>query len=342
MTPVSDPGPPLSFVPRATIGAAAWDDLVLGSPDGWLWSLSAWHAVIEAVERWSLQDRGFGVVRDDTLVAVVPLHWAPVWKSLSCTGWGPTCPAVRDGIAPAERAVILAAVFAELRRLASRDGAVRIDLVQPLLARRSLAVPEGDNPFEAFGFIASSGQSRIIDLSADEAALWAGVAKKARWTIRQARRNLYTAAAEPWRDHEENYYRVHQETYRRTGVTPHPRTYFTGIATILPPQQLNALLVGRSPAGEPVAYVNLARFGNTVLYHTGCSRTDHLSSGVNYLLMWEAIRWAKAAGCAWFEVGELFPAASDGKQRGLTIFKSRFGGVDHAVRRAYLTLPPAA
>ncbi len=41
---------------------------------------------------------------------------------------------------------------------------------------------------------------------------------------------------------------------------------------------------------------------------------------------WQAIVGAKEEGCLYYEVGEGFPNTSDEKLKGLTDFKSKFGG----------------
>jgi ubiquinone/menaquinone biosynthesis C-methylase UbiE len=97
-----------------------------------------------------------------------------------------------------------------------------------------------------------------------------------------------------------------------------------------------------APDGEMVAFRNDARLGEGVLYHTGCSKSDALETGVNYLLVWEAIRGAAHDGFKWYEVGEVFPAATDGKARSLTEFKSRFGGELHRYFKARKALPEPA
>lgn len=38
---------------------------------------------------------------------------------------------------------------------------------------------------------------------------------------------------------------------------------------------------------------------------------------------------AGAAGLLWYDCGEVFPATTDPKSRGLTLFKPRFGGTPH-------------
>ncbi|HRJ69307.1 MAG TPA: hypothetical protein PK812_06830, partial [Beijerinckiaceae bacterium] len=42
-----------------------------------------------------------------------------------------------------------------------------------------------------------------------------------------------------------------------------------------------------------------------------------------------------------YDCGWIFPGASDGKQRGLTLFKTRFGGEPHRAFRARRQVEPA-
>jgi hypothetical protein len=124
----------------------------------------------------------------------------------------------------------------------------------------------------------------------------------------------------------DEYYRVHVETYHRTGVRPHPRAYFAGIATTIAKDGHAVLWVGRDASNHPVAFHNCARFRDGSLYWTGCCETSHLPSGVNYLLFWHALAGAQEDGCGWYETGEAFPNTDDSKLKGLTLFKAKFGG----------------
>jgi hypothetical protein len=119
------------------------------------------------------------------------------------------------------------------------------------------------------------------------------------------------------------------ETYRRTGVEPHPRAYFAGIAEEIAPRGNAILWAAFDPSGAPHAYHNDAVLDQGCLYHTGCSTTRALAAGANYLLMWTAIADAKRRGASHFEVGDVFFDVPMGKEEGLTRFKSKFGGVLH-------------
>jgi hypothetical protein len=323
----------LRFLPREPSLQGAWDELIRTSPDGWVFSTFAWQDVIGAVPRWGLEDRGFGVERDGKLVAVMPLHYVRAIRLLCSTGFGHGGPALSADVpGPAERK-LTTAILDECRRRALELAATKFSISICPLTRRSLENRWGVNPLVMNGFFDCSTHTSILALDTEESRLWARLSQSARQAIRRAREAGYTVERVEWPLFLDRYYEIHQENYRRTGVTPHPREYFEGIATQIAARGHSVLWAAHSETGEVVAFHNSARFGTAGLYHTGCSRTEHLASGVNYLLLWEAILGARRDGLRWYEVGELFPGASSGKEFGLTVMKSKFGGEIHRTFR---------
>ena len=164
--------------------------------------------------------------------------------------------------------------------------------------------------------------------------MWRGLSPDARRQVRLAREAGYSVERADWAQSLEHYYALHCETYDRTGVASHPREYFSGIAHHMAPQGHAVLWRVRDSAGEIVGYHNDACFRNAAYYHTGCSATGSGASGAGYLLFWESIIGARNAGIRWYDCGTVFPHAEDGKQRGLTTFKTKFGGEMHRQFRA--------
>jgi ubiquinone/menaquinone biosynthesis C-methylase UbiE len=329
------------FIPAPSILPADWDRLVRASPDGWVFALSGWQRLILAVPEWGLVDASFGVHRGSRLIAVMPLQFQPSGGRLASSGWGLAGPVIASSD-DAERTAIRAVIMAHVEDVAGALGAATIEVGRYAVTMAALSEPE-TNPFLADGFEDTSTQTRVIRLDVDEDQLWRDLSKNARQMVQKATSLGYRVRQGDWGQLVDAYYRVHTETYQRTGVGPHPRAYFEGIAAEMAPTGDAVLWVGDSPNGVPVAFHNDARFGPGTLYHTGCSATAHLDSGINYLLMWEAIRGARRAGCRVYEVGEVFPDAAEGKTRGLTVFKSKFGGdVRRSIKARRLRQTPAA
>lgn len=318
-----------TFPPITEIGEEEWDRLVRASPDGWVFSLHGWQRLVTAVEPWGFQERGFAVMEGRRLLAVMPLHWRPSHGITASSGWGGSGPVIDGTLGRNERDRVMAAALAHAEELARQDGAETIEMSCWPVTVSSLANRWAVNPFELHGYEERSRLSQVIDLSVGEEALWNGLSQTTRRWIRKAQDRGFNVRKVDWADAVDSYYQIHCETYRRTGVEPHPRTYFAGIARYNAPSGASVLFAALNDAGKPAAFHNDARLMHGAYYHTGCSHDVAQELGLNYLLMWEAIADAARSGFLWYDVGWIFPSTADSKLRGLTDFKTRFGGEPH-------------
>jgi len=319
----------MELLPRSKILHDDWDATVHGSPDGWTFSLFGWQELILAVPQWGLEEFSFGLCENEKLVAVVPLQFNPHNGSMSSSGWGGSGPVLDGALAGKSRQRVMQAAMEQCLALARERGAKQFDVSISPITSTAIGCGWGVNPFVFHGLEDHSGLSQVIDLGLSQDELWADLSADARRQIRIARERGYTVERANWHECVDHYYALHEETYRRTGVQPHPRAYFSGIASHTAVTNNSVLWVARSPTGEAVAYHNAAWFASGAYYHTGCSTQEAGESGVSYVLFWEALLGAKAAGLRWYDCGAIFPNAADKKQRGLSTFKLKFGGQPH-------------
>ena len=162
----------------------------------------------------------------------------------------------------------------------------------------------------------------------------ARISETARQTARKAEKGGIIIVQANWAEMLDSYYIVHQENYRRTGVMPHPKSYFSGIAHEMAEAGYSVLWAALDREGHAIAFHNDMHFGVGAWYHTGCSTDAALKNGANYLLFWKSMLGAKAAGRRWYDCGEIFPVSADKKRDGLTLFKTRFGGEPHRFLKA--------
>jgi len=100
-----------------------------------------------------------------------------------------------------------------------------------------------------------------------------------------------------------------KKTARRDGFLIRPAAYYlTTWRTFLAAQREpgnpagGALLLAEHPDDpEPVAGLFLLRYGATAWYFYGASSDRHRRDMPNYLLQWEAMRWAIAQGCTLYD-----------------------------------------
>jgi dTDP-4-amino-4,6-dideoxygalactose transaminase len=320
----------MDIIPFSMISGKDWDQVVYSSMDGWVFSLHGWLEMVSDV--WAIYNYSFGIRENGKLVAVMPLHFVPSEKRLSSSGWGHGGPVILSSVLNADRWRLWKGVLQHVDKIGVELSAESVTVSISPLTQSSLKSYWGVNPLNESGYMDVSTHTRILQLEKPEEELWFELAKDARQQINKARAAGYTARRIDWPEMLENYYRVHVETYQRTGVRPHPKAYFQGIADLS--NMGNSILwVGFDPAGNPVAFHNDACYGDTAMYHTGCSLGDHLKSGINYLLFWQAIIGEKIEGRKWYEAGEVFLNATEGKEKGLTDFKMKFGGEIHRIYR---------
>lgn len=327
------------FVNFGDVPAAEWDRLVHGSPDGWVFGLSAWQRMILAVPRWALRDHSFAVYENGRMVAAMPLQWSPHSNRMSSSGWGGAGPMVGGWLTGEGRARVMRLVLDHAKELAVAANAAMLDFATSPVTRSSLAERWGVNPFAFYGYKDVSQVSQVIDLSKSGDELLADLSAKTRRILTDAEKAGIEVRQVDWAEYFEEYYSAHQETYARTGVSPHPKEYFSGIARSIAPAGNAELLAAFSRSGEVLGFNNCARFGEGAFYHTGCSRAAALDSGANHLLLWRSILAAKGKGCRWFDVGPIDPCSEHEKLRSLTVFKSRFGGEPHRCFRSEMALP---
>jgi Acetyltransferase (GNAT) domain len=342
-TPISIRNVTLSrqFVSFSDEIATEWDRLVSSSPDGWVFSLAAWQRLILAVPRWALRDHSFAVYENGRMVAAMPLQWSPHSNRMTSSGWGGSGPVIAGDLKDAARERVLRYTLDHAKELAIAAGATILDFAISPVTKSSLSQRWGVNPFVFYGYQDLSQISQVIDLSKNEAELLAPLSSKTKRILKDARDKGIEVRQVDWPEYLDDYYDAHQETYTRTGVSPHPKEYFSGIANEIARSGHAVLLAAFSHTGEAVGFINCARFGGSAYYHTGCSRASALDSGANHLLLWSAILAAKKDGCFWFDVGAVDPCSDNAKLRGLTVFKSRFGGEPHRLIRAEMALAAA-
>ena len=319
---------PFRFTTRRDLGRKEWDALADASDDAWLWHRYDFQ---DALETWpGSTDESFAVVASDEVEpsVLVPLRritkWVagllPVYIVESFGG----C-AVRNGLGEKRRrAVLMVARDQLIARV--HDGIcleARISLPAMAPALRGADSPRV-NPLLEMGCSNTLTQTWVVDLCGGREAVWKQMEGRARTAVRKAEKAGLTVRA-ACRDDRDIYYRLHQETYRRTGVPPHPEDYFRIIWDSFCAKGLARVWLAEVD-GEAIAAENFGIYKQAAVYWTGAASAKGLEVEANSLLQWTAMQWMLNNGIKWYETGEAFPQFSDGKNKGLSDFKKSFGG----------------
>lgn len=135
----------------------------------------------------------------------------------------------------------------------------------------------------------------ILNLEADEETLLANMKQKTRYNVRLSARKGVVIRRGGLEDLD-LLYQMYAETSIRDGfVIRNPAYYRDAWGSFIQDGLAQPLIA--EVEDEPVAAIIIYRFGKTAYYLYGMSRALHRDKMPNHLLQWEAIRWAKEAGC---------------------------------------------
>jgi peptidoglycan pentaglycine glycine transferase (the first glycine) len=174
----------------------------------------------------------------------------------------------------------------------------------------------------------------VSDLRASEDELLEGMKSKWRYNIRLAqRRGITVRTGTP--DELMDFYELYKETGVRDGFLIRPFSYYlTTWESYLAAEQDETnpaggalLLAEHAEESKPVAGVFVLRYGDRAWYFYGASSEQRRRDMPNYLLQWEAMRWAKAHGCVlydWWGAPTHIDDPDDSMQ-GVWQFKQGFG-----------------
>jgi lipid II:glycine glycyltransferase (peptidoglycan interpeptide bridge formation enzyme) len=145
-----------------------------------------------------------------------------------------------------------------------------------------------------------------LDLRRSEEELLAAMKGKTRYNIRLAGRKEVVVRQGTAADFE-RIAAMYMTTAARDGFAVRPVDYYLDAWRTLYEAGLAQPLLAEFQ-GQPLAAVIIVRFGRRAIYMYGASTDNERRRMPNYLLQWEAIRWAKAQGC---EIYDFWGAPDD-------------------------------
>lgn len=317
-----------------------WDDFVANSNQGWFWHTSCF------IDIWPYGENcSFAIVDEDKneLLTVFPLkkneHKTKNKKLLSLIKRKKTTYildslggyAAKNDLGKKLQNKIIAKFNEQIDEIMQKDNISSLTATLPALAidyfpENSICV----NPMLFWGFENNVSQTWVIDLSQDEDEIFKNFSETTRRQINKIKKENYKIrVAESTQKDLDIYYNMHCETYKRTGVPPHPKKYFEDIFFKIMPQGLNRILFLEKD-NKVIAAQNTLFFKGSCVYWTGAS-IDEKDNGANRYLFYLQMIFAKQNGFKYYEVGEAFPHIKSGKLKGLNDFKKSFGGFLHPI-----------
>src|SRR5579859_3712619 len=169
-------------------------------------------------------------------------------------------------------------------------------------------------------------RSILLDLTLDEAALLAQMKEKWRYNLRLAERKGVTVRAARTVEDVRAWYALMQTTSERDRFGIHTLDYYLRAWQIFSPRRQACLFLA-SYDGQLLAGIFVGLFAQEGIYLYGASSNEQRNLMPNYLLQWEAIRWARQQGAARYDFWGIPETDNENEaMAGVYRFKSGWGG----------------
>jgi len=166
----------------------------------------------------------------------------------------------------------------------------------------------------------------MLDMAADEATLLAQMKEKWRYNIRLGARKGVTVRVASSLEDVRAWYALLETTGERDQFGIHTLDYYQRVWQIFAPDDCVRLFLAEYE-GQLLAGIFVGLFARQGLYLYGASSNERRQLMPNYVLQWEAIRWAKQRGALLYDFwGIPETDEEDEAMAGVYRFKRGWGG----------------
>jgi lipid II:glycine glycyltransferase (peptidoglycan interpeptide bridge formation enzyme) len=302
-----------------------WDDAAVRSPGGHVLQSAAWAKIREA-QGWTPEFLRFGAP-----LPVALILWRPLLGRRPL-GYIPRGPIIGD-------AAQLGGALERIGELARERQAVFIKVdpeIDPDTARQ---------PLHRAGFRRGQDIQPILatlelDLAPEEDALFAGLDKDTRWSVRQAAKRGVAVREAKGEEDLQAFYALYSETGRRAGFITRPWDYYRRMWGAVTAAGHGRIRLAERD-GLPVAGALTWRCGEREVYQTAATNEAAREVYAAYALLWQCIIEARNGGAHRFDFGGIPVDISrkDDPMYGPYQFKKGFGGVPRQFVGAHDVVP---
>jgi lipid II:glycine glycyltransferase (peptidoglycan interpeptide bridge formation enzyme) len=267
----------------AEISTTEWDSFVAQYPNPHILQTSAWGQ-LKADFGWEVvhvaaQDCGAQILIKHILRGI---RFAYIPKGPVGTNWDPLWPEI-DDICHRRKCICLKV---EPDCWMVGDNASKISTEQ--IPKNFVHSDHNIQPMRTL----------IIDISLPETEILERMKQKTRYNINLAlRKNVIVRPSVDL----DAFYNLMEITGQRDQFSVHNRAYYQRAYDLFHAQDHCQLFVAEFD-NTPLAALIVFRNGNRAWYFYGASSNLHKDRMPNYLLQWEAIRWAKSQGCTEYDL----------------------------------------
>ena len=280
--------------------------------------------------RFGWKAHSFSITLEPEFTSVPPLSLLVLTRKVASitfgyVPWGPQFPDSLT-LGTAARARLTAELASCLKPLLPGLVFIRFDLPWPVL-NDGPEPPPGYAPLRKAPVTVQAPDTVIIDLIRQEDAILAAMKPKWRYNIRLGEKK--TAVTRCGVERLADFYALLEETARRDHIFIHHESYYRTLFELAEtgPATPSVSLYLAEYEQKPVAGLIALFYQKEAVYLYGASSSENRNLMAPYALQWRAMRDAKAAGCAFYDLFGI-PPTDDPRHpmAGLYRFKTGFGG----------------
>jgi len=269
-----------------------WNSFVAASPGGHILQSSQWGRL---KERFGWQAARIAIGYRGQFLAGAQILFRPLPLGPQTIAYVPKGP-----ITNWANEEVTQTLLGALHHLCRRRRAIFLKIEPDLAEDPAVAQRLTDLGFRASPQTIQPRRTILLDLTPDLEIILARMKSKTRYNIRLAARKGVTVREGTVKDLP-GFYRLMQITGERDRFAIHSESYYEAAYQLFVPQGLAKLFLATFE-DKVLAGLLAFAFGQRAWYMYGASSNEHRNLMPNYLLQWEAIKWAKERGCLTYDM----------------------------------------
>jgi len=167
-----------------------------------------------------------------------------------------------------------------------------LNLIKKNIKYKTIKAPHDMQPKETF----------VIDIAKSEEEILAGMKSKTRYNIKLAeKKEVRIKKREVSGEYIEDFLRLSKIMAERQGIVIHDESYYRKMFEVIPNAILKLYVTEYK--GVFIVAIIVIFYGDTCIYLHSASDDKYKNLMAPYLLQWQAIKDAKAVGCAKYDFG---------------------------------------
>lgn len=217
-----------------------------------------------------------------------------------------------------------------VHKAAKKRGAIFLKVEPNIELDDAITKASISSKMQALGFRPSGrlqpARTMVLDIGGSEDDILRAMKPKTRYNLRLAgRRGVVVRPAKTLEDIG-LFYNLLEVTGERDEFGIHTLPYYTQMWQMFGPEGENSALIllaehpdEQERAAGPIGGLLVLRFGREAIYMYGASANRGREHMPNYLLQWEAIKWARSQGCTVYDFWGIPDAPSDNEAETETV-----------------------